>query len=207
MDVALQSAETISAGRSPFQLFSAYTEKDRDKFFGREKETDLLYQSVQEANVVLVYGESGTGKTSIVQCGLLNETKHFNWTSILVRRGDDINVSLIQQLQKYGDNDVVNDDKDGVTTLMQEVFLNSFQPILLVFDQFEEIFVFGNPQEREAFAEKIAQIQGMRIPWKMVFIIREDFLAQLDEFEKELPDLFKKRLRIELMDKSHCREV
>ena len=206
MDTAIVP-ETVAAVKSPFQLFSAFTEADKDKFFGREKETALLYQSVQEANVILVYGESGTGKTSIVQCGLLNETKHFNWSGITIRRIDDINASLRQQLNNAIQDETAKRKELGVTELMDEVFMSNFQPILLVFDQFEEIFVYGNVQERLQLTENISLISAMRIPWKMVFVIREDFLAQLDEFEKELPGLFKKRLRIELMDKSNCREV
>ena len=201
------SPAAITVVKSPFQLFSAFTEQDKDKFFGRESETDLLYQSVQEANVVLLYGESGTGKTSIVQCGLLNETKHFNWTAITVRREEDINLSLFKQLQKLVDQSLLAEKQLNVSDLMQEVFLSNFQPILLIFDQFEEIFVFGNEEERNVFSNNIAKILAMRIPWKMVFVIREDFLAQLDVFEKDLPDLFKKRLRIELMDRSNCRNV
>jgi energy-coupling factor transporter ATP-binding protein EcfA2 len=215
---AIRNPETQANIKSPFQLLSAYTEKDRNKFFGRTKETGLLYQAIQESNVVLVYGESGTGKTSLIQCGLLNETKHFSWASITVRRGDDINDSLIQELINYlrnnGGNEKTDDSAEekteaanNVQGLMREVFLINFQPVLLVFDQFEEIFVFGNDKERKAFSANLKEVMKLRIPWKMVFVIREDFLAQLDVFEKEVHDLFSKRMRIEVMGKSRCREV
>jgi energy-coupling factor transporter ATP-binding protein EcfA2/WD40 repeat protein len=201
--------EAISSSiKSPFQLFTAFSENDRDKFFGRDEEVGKLYQLVQEANVVLVYGESGTGKTSLVQCGLLNETKHFNWTSIKVRRIENINLSLEKKLQENITDTSLDDSNDTpVTKLLQEVFINSFQPILLIFDQFEELYVLGDEKERQDFYNNIEEILSLKVPIKTVFVIREEFIARLTEFEKVIPGIFKKRLRIELMDKSNCRDV
>jgi WD40 repeat protein/ABC-type phosphate/phosphonate transport system ATPase subunit len=199
--------ETATSVKSPFQLFSAFLEQDRYKFFGRDEETRKLYDLVQETNIVVVYGESGTGKTSLVQCGLINETKHFNWTSITVRRIDDITTTLKQQLKKHMDQQYLDEEDMGVAKLMKEVFLNSFQPILLIFDQFEELFVSGTEPERKIFIESIKEILGMRIPWKIIFVIREEFIARMEPFDKEMPGFCSKKLRIELMSKTNCREV
>ena len=49
--------------KSPFKFLDAYTKEDKDIFFGREAETDELYDRVFETNLVLLYGASGTGKT------------------------------------------------------------------------------------------------------------------------------------------------
>lgn len=204
--------------QSPFQLLAAFTEKDKRNFFGRERETKMLYQAVQEGNVVLVYGESGTGKTSLVQCGLVSETKHFNWTVIAVRREEGIVGSLVNKLKAYlkehADGNDAPEDKeqpavpgDNLPALIQEIFLLNFQPVLLVFDQFEDLFVFGDEKERDDFVAVIRQVMKMRIPWKMIFVLREDFLAQVGLLEKNFYGLFQKRMRIEMMDKSRCREV
>jgi WD40 repeat protein/predicted AAA+ superfamily ATPase len=193
--------------QSPFQLLSAFDEGDEKKFFGRERETKILYQSVQESNVVLIYGESGTGKTSLVRCGLVNETRHFNWTTITVRRFGNINQSLVKALKNHFDNN--DNDPNGwpIARLMKKVFLSNFQPMLLIFDQFEELFIFGTSDEINEFAESLKEIFEVSQPWKMVFVIREDYLAKLSVIEKAIPGLFRKRMRVESMDLSHCREV
>lgn len=48
--------------KSPFKFLDAYDQSDRDIFFGREQETQELYDRLFETNVVLLYGASGTGK-------------------------------------------------------------------------------------------------------------------------------------------------
>lgn len=56
--------------KSPFKFLDAYTKEDTEIFFGREKEVEELYQKIFNGRILVVYGSSGTGKTSLIQCGL-----------------------------------------------------------------------------------------------------------------------------------------
>ena len=51
---------------SPFKFLDSYTKEDREIFFGREKEIDEIYSRVFQSKLLLVYGASGTGKTSTI---------------------------------------------------------------------------------------------------------------------------------------------
>ncbi len=84
--------------KSPFKFLDPYDKADHDYFFGREKEVDLLYDFVNKNRVVLLYGQSGTGKTSIIQCGLANEFDVTDWIPFFIRRGDNLNESLTKIL-------------------------------------------------------------------------------------------------------------
>ena len=57
--------------KSPFKFLDAYTFEDRANFFGRGEETEELYRMVFKSSLLLIYGLSGTGKTSLVQSILL----------------------------------------------------------------------------------------------------------------------------------------
>ena len=83
---------------SPYKFLDAYTKEDRDIFFGREKETEELYQNIFESKLILLYGVSGTGKTSLINCGLANKFEESDWLPVNIRRGPDINTSLREQL-------------------------------------------------------------------------------------------------------------
>ena len=65
--------------KSPFKFLESYSIKDRDVFFGRDKEIDTLYSLVYKTPLTLLYGLSGTGKTSIIQCGLANRFEGPDW--------------------------------------------------------------------------------------------------------------------------------
>ena len=54
----------------PFKFLDSYNVNDKDIFFGRDDEIKTLYEMVFQNPMVLVYGASGTGKTSLIQCVL-----------------------------------------------------------------------------------------------------------------------------------------
>lgn len=86
---------------SPFKFLDAYGKEDKDIFFGRDDEVEQLYELVFQSNLTLVYGQSGTGKTSLVQCGLANRFAQSDWFNVYIRRNEDINQSMLAILQNY----------------------------------------------------------------------------------------------------------
>jgi predicted GTPase len=76
---------------SPFKFLEPYGKDDAAFFFGRDKETAQLFNAVHASNLTLLYGASGTGKTSLINCGLANKFYETDWLPLFVRRGMDIN--------------------------------------------------------------------------------------------------------------------
>jgi AAA+ ATPase superfamily predicted ATPase len=72
--------------RTPFKFLDAYGKADTEIFFGREEEVESLYQMSFQTNLMLVYGVSGTGKTSLVQCGLAGKFESSDLFDITIRR-------------------------------------------------------------------------------------------------------------------------
>ncbi len=85
---------------SPFKFLDSYTRDDRAIFFGRDREIEELYQKVFESKIMLVYGISGTGKSSLIHCGLASKFSESDWLPVNVRRGRDINESLRIAIQR-----------------------------------------------------------------------------------------------------------
>jgi hypothetical protein len=79
--------------------------------------------------------------------------------------------------------------------LIKGVYLNSFKPIYLIFDQFEELYILGTKDEQEKFIESVKEILKAEQPVKMIFSIREEYLGHLFEFEKEVPQLLRKKTK------------
>src|SRR5271169_4712723 len=77
--------------QNPWPGLRAFGERDRDFFFGRERETAELLSLVQRSPVVVLYGQSGLGKTSLLQAGLFPRLKELNFLPFRVRfdHGDD----------------------------------------------------------------------------------------------------------------------
>ena len=50
------------SANSPFKFLDSYGKEDKEIFFGREEETEMLYKMSFQTNLMLIYGMSGTGK-------------------------------------------------------------------------------------------------------------------------------------------------
>lgn len=192
---------------SPFKFLEAYQKEDKDIFFGRDIEVETLYKMTFQTNLILVYGMSGTGKTSIIQCGLANRFDTSDWFEIFVRRQENINNALIREL-KQKDTHKSFEEGFSIEEMIRSLYLDYLRPIYLIFDQFEEIFILGSESEQQNFILSIKPlIEKPELPCKIIIVIREEYLAHLSSFEKQVPYLFEKRLRIEPMTRINAQQV
>ncbi len=191
--------------KSPFKFLDAYDKDDKDIFFGRMQETYELYDRIRETNLVLLYGASGTGKTSLINCGLGNQFESTDWHPIFIRRKDNILVALREQLQAHAIKKLPMDAP--LIKRMQSLYMDYFKPIYLIFDQFEEIFILGTKKEQEDFFEDIYQLLESDVQCKVLISMREEYIAHLSEYEDTIPYLFDNRLRVEKMNSKNLKSV
>src|SRR5215210_7892822 len=182
----------------PFKFLDAYSKEDTGIFFGRDEEISALYEMVFQSPILLIYGASGTGKTSLIQCGLASRFQSHDWLALSIRRGSNINASFEKALADAGGYTSADNEDDaseerldeyGFATLKQQlsplaqkfraIYLNSFRPVYLIFDQFEEIFVLGTTEEQVQFIQTVREILLLDQPVKMIFYIREEYVGDL----------------------------
>ena len=214
----------------PFKFLDAYTAEDKDIFFGREEEVKQLYHMIYQSDTLLLYGASGTGKTSLIQCGLASQFQQHDWLEVFVRRHKNLNESLQKALLAVGGKgeesssseedlawleDIMggNGNSSSTSTLtpvqqyIKNIYFQHFRPIYLIFDQFEELFILGNKVEQAQFINTIQEILQVEQPVKLIFSIREEYLGSLYEFEKVIPQLLRKKLRIDPMNLEKVKAV
>ncbi len=195
--------ETIKG--NPFKFLDSFTKEDKDIFFGREKEIEEIYSRVFQSNLLLVYGASGTGKTSLIQCGLANKFNDSDWLPVIIRRGGNILTSLRNQLAHLAITPLK--ENTSLKKSIQSLYLDHFKPVYLIFDQFEELFIFGSAEEIREFVSEVTKIVKSDLQCKFIFVIRGEYLEHLTAFEEELPEFFNNRIRIEKMTRLHAAEA
>lgn len=182
------------ATSSAFLGLQSYTEAQANSFFGRDTEIDVLTRQIQLNTLTIVFGRSGTGKTSLLNAGVFPKLRKNYCLPFRIRlefRDDSpdlitqIKSVLKQEIDKYG---FKVGSYPGTETLWEyfhtEPLWKTVTPIL-VFDQFEEIFTLAksNPRwsqaEMPVFWEQLSNIIENTIPEKL----RSAFLDQKDKIE------------------------
>lgn len=189
--------------RSPFKFLDAYTLEDKAQFFGRGPETEELYTMAFKTPLLLVYGLSGTGKTSLIQCGLASRFDGPDWFPLFIRRQENINRSFREALRLAVEEPVTA----PLPETIRQIYRRYLRPVFLIFDQFEELFILGTAEEQQQLAEDLKNLLKADLPCTIILSIREEYLGRLYPFEKAIPTLFDFRLRVEPMSLSKIEAV
>ena len=188
--------------RNPFKFLDSYTKKDKEIFFGRETELEEIYRKFYKSKILLVYGKSGTGKSSVINCGFVSKIPTEDILIIPVRCGKDPVNNLKSDLKKFS-----NIDSNNTIEILDDIYNENFKPISLIFDQFEEIFILSSLEERRKLIEELLEIINCKIRINLVIIFREEYFASFSEFENFIPKLFENRVRIEKLKKLEVKEI
>jgi hypothetical protein len=191
--------------KSPFKFLDSYTPADRHLFFGRESELEELHQKLFKAKHFIIYGSSGTGKTSLVQCGLSLKMEDSDWMPVAIRRGYDINQSIPATLTPLAITPIRK--AKSMADYIHSVYLDYFKPVYLIFDQFEELFIFGREEEIQQFILSVRECLERELTCRFIFVIRGEYLENIALFEEEIPQFFENRMHIERMTRNNALRV
>jgi WD40 repeat protein len=193
-----------------------------EPLYGREREIGELVLRLNAERIVLLHSPSGAGKSSLVQAGLLPRLKgSFDvWGPTRVNTEPEIayaNRYTLSALRGF-EEQVPDPLRRPVDVLAGQTLSGYFDKrprrrlappnVLLVFDQFEEILTV-DPLDLDAKRELFDQLgQLLRNPrvWAL-FVLREDYLAPLDPFARQVPTQLRNRFRIELLEHDAAREA
>ncbi len=184
---ALPARPVWDSDRSPFPGLEAFTEQDSAVFFGRDAEiTELLERlhpvvAAQAHRLVAVVGPSGTGKSSLVQAGVVARLRQRRSGWIVVPPvvpGDHPLRSLARSLAAAGSgHSNAEVQAPGFVDELRAVHGRPSAPVLVIVDQAEELITLSGESERDAFLSLLARAldAGPRL-W-IIMIMRSEFLA------------------------------
>jgi WD40 repeat protein len=159
---------------------------------GRQQDVNRLVERIGriDRKLTVIYGQSGVGKSSIVQAGLIPALRHQaigtrDVLPILQRVYIDwvreLGLALAKELEASRGNCLMSVTLDSTATLLEQLSTNADNNLLtvLVFDQFEEFFfVCKELQQRLIFYEFLREC--LEIPYvKIILSLREDYLHYL----------------------------
>lgn len=166
----------------PWLGLASYGESDSEFFFARDEECKSLLEMAETASVAVLHGPSGTGKTSLLQAGLLPLLRRRQQLPIVFRTGallQDGNFleRLKQELAKEANRHEIEinlpqdyrQDLDSLWMYFHCVELwNKHHQLLvpvLILDQFEEVYTTaGGSAVASSFLDELADLVENRVP-------------------------------------------
>jgi hypothetical protein len=196
--------------QNPFKFLEPFKRVDRHLFYGRDHQNEELVGLVCNASVAVLFAESGTGKTSLLNAALIPALldQHFlaAYSRCLDEPCTNIRREVIRSLENLAKPGEIADL--GATANMAEfirrlrMLLGKFKArMLIAVDQFEEAFTRAGVSEREGLSEAIQVASQPDISpgsLTLLFAIREDYLGSLWEWshKRRLVEVWENAYRI-----------
>ncbi|MCC6280452.1 MAG: ATP-binding protein, partial [Saprospiraceae bacterium] len=203
----------------------SFTGDDRHLFFGRDAEKQELFRLIVLNDLTVLFGESGSGKTSLLQAGVCPELEERQYKPVFIRLNNPDETPELQVCHQLKEGGFLPADLPEDRTLWEYfsrfwyVDLGEVFTPVFVFDQFEELFTLYQPEQRAAFIEQFAAIANRRPPVglaveaaaapnaKFVFSLRSDFLYLLDELSADIPAILRCRFQLRLLDRARAADA
>ena len=206
------------ASGSPWVGPVSFTKETARYFFGRDTEASELGYLIIARRAVLLYAQSGAGKTSLLQAKVmpsLEAAAKFRSLRLTRVSGPSRlpNPFVGNLLANLGlpENSTLPEALGSLFTPPPGTALDDDSPsrVLLAIDQFEEIFN-THPELAAARLQFFEQLRATldRYPdLRLLLSMREDYLADMDSFAPWLPDRLRTRMRMERLTRAQALEA
>ena len=157
---------------------------------------------------VTLIGASGSGKSSLIHCGVLPKVRnqqingYSEWRIISFRPGNDpidnLAVAIADNISDSGQQKIdwkviqsdLFDNPDGISATLRKFIIKSDETVLLVIDQFEELFRLASRGKKEIVAASVAKFVGLMIELIShhseniftIISIRSDFIGKCSRY-------------------------
>ncbi len=186
--------------RKAIKGLRAFSQEDAEIFAQLQRERDLreCLESITSKTFRLgiLMGESGVGKTSFLQAGILPQLLKSESThrGVYIRFSNQdpmetIYNALDKELKLSETQETQVNNRDLLSILSSSAVATVDKPLILIFDQFEQFFVhFKQKIDREPLINALKDwyINPKDLPVKIFISIREDLLGRLIELQKAL---------------------
>ncbi|MER7492527.1 trypsin-like peptidase domain-containing protein [Streptomyces pharetrae] len=168
----------------PYRGLEPFTAEHARWFQGRsEAVRQVLANLAQQRRLTLLLGPSGSGKSSLIQAGVLHALAagelpgSDRWLPVLVRPRQD----MLAEMERAG---LPRASQDGIIAAVNNRLAAepSCQRVLLVIDQFEELLVqsaAGRLRELLAAIDEVTSAADAYTKITVILIMRDDFYPQL----------------------------
>lgn len=179
--------------RNPYKGLRAFQQADAEDFFGRGAVVDRLVEAVATYALVAVVGPSGSGKSSVLKAGLLPRLQQGALPVLVTEMFpgsypfEELETALRRVATQSPDGmlEDLTSGPRGLVRVIKQVLPDDGSELVLVIDQFEELFSMVDSEEtRVLFLDSLAEaVSDPRSRLRVVLTLRADFFDRPLEYQ------------------------
>ena len=198
---------------NPFPGLRPFHTNEAHLFFGREGQSEEVLTNLARNKFAAILGASGTGKSSLIYCGLLPilyggflHNGRSKWKVVITKPGSSPISNLATSIaQTFGGSD--NEDKiatdslinrallkrsaSGIFNVINQYGVNPQENVLLLIDQFEELFRYQfSSRDADAINQVdhyinmiVNTVRQSELPIYVVITMRSDFIGECSPYQ------------------------
>ncbi|MEU8143090.1 hypothetical protein [Nonomuraea sp. NPDC048901] len=216
----------MDAAPGPYRGLRVFRGEDRHGFFGRDAESRVICQLWQSKRLTVLYGASGSGKTSLIQAGVIPLLSP-NRTDVLplgrVSYGSCFPQAALPAHDPYVLALLMSWSPMATPTRLASMTIPAFlraRPVkrdtygdptltMVAIDQVEELFATGRRRHpyRDWFFGQLGEALHADPGLRLLLSIRADRLRDLLPYERELAGSDRERFPLEALDQAGALEA
>jgi WD40 repeat protein len=176
---------------SPYPGLSPFTEAESKYFFGRDADIESVWKMTKRLPMLALIGPSGVGKSSLLRAGLMPAAPR-GWNCVICTPGPSPFASLAQSLvgEFTGETGIIRDlfrldNVDSAIPILNR-WRQRHDAVLLVVDQFEELFTLNSSEVQATFAELLGRMT-VEADVHVLVSLRDDFFFHCHEHPPLVP--------------------
>ncbi|MFP4555851.1 MAG: hypothetical protein ACLFNU_03175 [Bacteroidales bacterium] len=199
---------------NPFPGLRPFHPEEAHLFFGRDGQSEEILENLSKNKFAGILGASGSGKSSLIYCGLLPilyggflHNGRSKWRVSITRPGlaptDNLAKSIAETFtdsKEKTDIDtdslinqaLLNRSSDGIQNLINQYGIKNDENVLILVDQFEELFRYQYSEKDSDALDKVdhfinllvSAVKQQELPIYIVITMRSDFIGDCSPFQQ-----------------------
>lgn len=198
---------------NPFPGLRPFHTSEAHLFFGREGQSEEVLSNLSRNKFAAILGASGTGKSSLIYCGLLPilyggflHNGRSKWKVVITHPGSSPINNLAHAIaQTFGDSAdeakietdslinraLIKRSSSGITNVINQYGVSSKENVLILVDQFEELFRYQFSSKDADAANQVDHfinlivntVRQSELPIYIVVTMRSDFIGECSPYQ------------------------
>jgi len=186
----------------PYQFLAAYTARDRFRFRGRQIEVRQVLDRIGASPLLVLYGRTGVGKTSLIAAGVIPQLIEDGAMAIHIREYTQPIASILRVALEQSQEQVPLQlaDDASLSEIVASLQKATGGTLVLVLDQFEDL-LNGSVPKAQAAAQIKSVAEAFRasddLYLRLILVTRDTEFVSLTELKETFPDVFRSFLELE----------